>query len=502
MQAARRVAVVLIGLLVAGGVAAQDANPAAADAAASRSLADLPTPMESRPYRVRLLLASGAESFDDLRRDVMGALERSVGSLWDVEIAPLGIPRFDDESLRRWKREDVSTRFMEEGVDFWFAATIIRRGSQRQVTVRGWQPRFEWLSPTHAVSFYEPRETASRIVHLCWGLFRPEIVIEHVDQNDVRVRIPGGDLRAADPNYTLFEPGDCLTPWLLYYDRDKQLKRRQELPWTYVRLDTIQGALAKGTVLSGLRTPLAGKTRGRIDRVAVAARAVYSETRLQLGVQNQPSRRLAGYLLELRPKLPERRPEDAKGAPPSDESDPDVRRVLTDRLGNAVLAPLPDHDMTWIFVYSGDLLLARVPFVPGSVASLKLDVPDDSVRLQVAGELQVLEGQLINLVAERNTLIAAARAAAKKNDWKRVDQLRAEMDLLPGKNTFVDKLSAIRVPALNAAKARKDRNSQVRIERMCKDVAELIDRYLDADKIRLVKEELDELKKAVQEAPQ
>jgi hypothetical protein len=76
------------------------------------------------------------------------------------------------------------------------------------------------------------------------------------------------------------------------------------------------------------------------------------------------------------------------------------------------------------------------------------------------------------------------------------------MDLLPGKNTFVDKLSAIRVPALNAAKARKDRNSQVRIERMCKDVAELIDRYLDADKIRLVKEELDELKKAVQEAPQ
>jgi hypothetical protein len=139
--------------------------------------------------------------------------------------------------------------------------------------------------------------------------------------------------------------------------------------------------------------------------------------------------------------------------------------------------------------------LARVPFVPGSVPFLRLEVPADSVRLQVEGELQVLQSELINLVAERNTLIAAARGASKKGDWQRVAILRKQLDELPPKRTFTSKLAGIRVPAVNAAKAKKDRNGQVRVERLCKDVAELIERYLDPEKLKLIKYEIDQLVK-------
>lgn len=466
-----------------------------------KSLVDLPVAMESQPYRVRVLIAHDPAEFPALRREVDQALSRSVGLLWQTDIEELsGVVRRDGDVLARWTAAEIQQRCDDEEVGFWFLVTVHNQGARREIAVRAWQPQFEWLSPVQRASFFEPRETAAQIVKLCWRLFRPQVLIEHVDQNAVRLRIPAGDLQPADPAYQLFQPGDCLIPWMLYYDKNQTIKRRQELPWTYVRLDEIQGPLARGTVLSGLRTPLAGKTRGRIDKVAVASRPVYPNTRLQIGVQNQPSRVLAGYPLELRPKLPEPKSE-VDAAPKADdvEAEPPVKeeitKLLTDRLGETTLTPIAEQKMTWVYIYSGDLLLARVPFVPGSLPFMRLEVPDDSVRLQVEGELQVLQSELINFVAERNTLIAAARGASKKGDWQRVAILRKQLDELPPKKIFTSKLAGIRVPAVNAAKANKDRNGQVRVERLCNDVAELIDRYLDSEKLRLITDEIDQLMK-------
>lgn len=489
--------------LGAGFVSAQKDGEPASDVGTqeTKSLVDLPVAMESRPYRVRVLIADDAAELPALRREVDQALSRSVGLLWQADIEELaGLVRRDGDVLARWTTAEVQQRCVDEDVDFWFLVTVHNQGARREIAVRAWQPRFEWVSPVQRASFFEPRETAAEIVKTCWRLFRPQVLIEHVDQNAVRLRIPAGDLQPADPAYQLFQPGDCLIPWMLYYDKNQTIKRRQELPWTYVRLDDIQGPLATGTVQSGLRTPLAGKTRGRIDKVAVASRPVYPHTRLQIGVQNQPSRVLAGYPLELRPKLPEPKPDDAAEQKADDaEAEPpvkeDVRKLLTDRLGEATLTPVAEHKMTWVYIYSGELLLARVPFVPGSLPFMRLEVPDDSVRLQVEGELQVLQSELINFVAERNTLIAAVRGASKKGDWLRVSLLRKQLDELPPKQIFLSKLAGIRVPAVNAAKANKDRNGQVRVERLCKDVAELVDRYLDPEKLRLITDEIDQLVK-------
>jgi len=492
----------VIVAITGGSVRAQEAI-VATESITPPSLIDLPTPLESRPYIVRMLVATDSVDSSAISQQLAFALDRSVGGLWRSTIHELtGLSRADSSGLGRWQAEDARQKFADEEVDFWFAVTVHDHGPRREIAVRAWQPKFEWLSPVHSADIFEPRETAGRIVQLCWGLFRPEIRIEEVDQNAVRVRIPAGDLQPADPAYRLFQPGDCLIPWLMYYDRQHVLQRRQELPWSYIRVDEITGPLAKGVVLSGLRTPLAGKTRGRIEKVAVASRAVFPETTIQISVQNQPSRQLAGYRLELRPKLPEPKlaDEENKKADPKESetaAEPaEIRTVLTDRLGQTTLLPIAGQPLTWVYVYSGDLLLARVPFVPGSLPFQRLEVPDDSVRLLVEGQLQVLQSELINLVAERNTLIAAARAASKKNDWQRMTALRTQLDSVPTKQVFVERLAGIRVPAVAAAKARRDRNGQVRIERLCQDVNELIDRYLDLDKLQLIKDDLEELQKA------
>lgn len=496
-------------------VSAQDESPPAESPSSEnapsevRSLADLPVSMEAQPYQIHISLASSAEPVEEIQSDIRIALERSVGSLWNVDLDVLPpANRTDGELLRRWSTEKLRATYDATSFDVWFGVTVQRQGSQRKIFVRAWQPRFDWISSVQEVALYEPRETAGKIVQLCWKLFRPEILIEQVDQNSLHARIRGGDLRSADPAFALFRPGDCLSAWLLYYDRDKSLKKRQELPWTYVRLDTIDGAMATGTVVSGLRLPLSGKMRGRIDKVAVAARPVYPETRLQLGVQNQPTRLLAGYRLEFRTKLPERRSveeqktdENTEGKTEDDQAKPqeeEVVSVLTDRLGNASLVPDAEHPLIWVYVYSGSLMLARVPTVPGAEPEMRLEVPDDSTRLQVEGDLQLLQGDLINLVAERNTLIASIRASIKKGDWSRADLMRKQIDGLPTRDSFINRLAGIRVPAMSAAKAKKDRHGEVRIDRLCNDVSELIARYLDPEKLKLVTEELDALLKDAQ----
>ncbi len=472
-----------------GTVPAQDAEPLPA------SLTGLPTPLESQPYNIRMLLSSDSSG---LRDSIQTAADRSVGALWSLQLET--DYRFQDApSIARLTLDTVSESLQDSAVDFWFLIAAEQIGPRHRLTVRAWQPKFAWLSPVQRVEFFEGRELPQRIMQMCWKLFRPEIRVEQVDQNSVRARIPAGDLRPADPAYQLLQTGDYLIPWLMYYDRKQVLQRRQELPWTYVRIDQLAGPLANGTVLSGLRTPLAGKTRGRIEKVAVVARPIFSESRLQLGVQNQPARLLAGYRLELRPKLPAPKSVD-NSQPAETENADEMQTILTDQLGETRLIPQTGHAFRWIYVYSGDLLLARVPFVIGSLDFQRLEVPDDSVRLRVEGQLQTLQSQLINLVAERNTLVAAAKAASKKDDWQRMTALRKQLDVLPTRQTFQNRLAGIRVPAINAAKARKDRSSQVRIDRLCNDVAELIDRYLDPEKLQQINDDLDELQKMAKSA--
>ena len=43
----------------------------------------------------------------------------------------------------------------------------------------------------------------------------------------------------------------------------------------------------------------------------------------------------------------------------------------------------------WLYVYSGKALLARVPYAPGLRPVETVELPDDSIRLRVEGELDL-----------------------------------------------------------------------------------------------------------------
>ena len=105
-------------------------------------------------------------------------------------------------------------------------------------------------------------------------------------------------------------------------------------------------------------------------------------------------------------------------------------------------------------------------------------------------------GRLIEAVAKRMTILARARMMARESDWKHLDEQLKQLDEQPGVPQFQAQLAAIRVPAIRDAQSRKDRRSEIRIEKLCKEVSDLIDRYLGDEKTKLIREEIDELRAA------
>src|SRR5262249_33249717 len=150
------------------------------------------------------------------------------------------------------------------------------------------------------------------------------------------------------------------------------------------------------------------------------------ETRLTL-ITRPPSRKpLAGVEVEISDeptirddtphlgKQPEQGPAEAEGTTkPAPRSR--LPRLVADRNGlvtlNASLSATGGP--VWLFVKSGQALLARVPVVPGAQSVEPLELPDDALRLETEGNIASLQAELVDTVARRAVLMSVARARAK-----------------------------------------------------------------------------------------
>ena len=470
--------------------------------------ADTPTalPLDVRPYRVRLLVAMDAPQLSataqqDVLDETRRAAHRCVGEMWQLQVESIawlqpvsasGLARLDVKMLEVRAGREANQR---EPADAWFVATVQTARPGYQIDVRSWQPEIQVATEAVGVHVADPRDMSIAILKLCRRAFRPLGVVEDVDGKTARVRLQAGSLAPPDEAFALALPGDSFAPSIAVRNRELRIERLQPIPWTYLTATEVGGARVTCDIGSGLRSPIGGKQRGRIETIVVAVRPQHATTRLELATQTKPSLPLVAHRVELRgsPVIPK----------PDDDAARDehlLRELLTDRRGLVVVPADSERPLVWLFAYSGQHLLARVPFVPGCVAWARLEVPDDAARLTAEADVQMLQGELVDAVAVRNTQFATIRSAAKKNDWK---QVRSKLDGLSGladPKSFLDRLAAIRVPAVKAAKDRKDRAAEARINRLCDDMAELIRQYLNEDKLKQFREEMAELLKSETDA--
>jgi hypothetical protein len=446
-------------------------------------------PFELQPYRVLVSVAlADAPGLDPTIRksvldDVSGLADRLLGEMWTVTteenswLVPVSL-----ENLRRVTAPELPAGWHGEQRDKSFLVTIEQLGGQYQLSGREWDHVGRVLGPARTQVVMQRRELSQAVFRLVHDLFRPLLTIDRVTDGTATLTVKAGALAPADPAFVQLRKGQFWQPFFRFRNPKNEIEKLDTVPWTLLQVSEVNSASAAygvANVVSGLRSPLPSRRRPRVDLFARAVQPDNPVTEFRLVSKRDPSRPLVGVVIEVKP---------AKDAKPS-------KKLLTDRMGMIRLVPQGEASLAWLFVRSGEKKLAQLPVVPGMELRLTAELPDDSIRLRVEGELSILESNLTDTVAQRAVLMARIRKLSAAGDWKSTRELQKELRQLPTTTGYLQELATIRLPAVQAAQADKDKSTVANLERVCDKVSKLIQKYLDEDKLKAFDTEMKELER-------
>ncbi|MFQ5731460.1 MAG: hypothetical protein ACE5KM_05855, partial [Planctomycetaceae bacterium] len=211
-----------------------------------------PTPLEQRPYRVRVSVAfAGSTSLmPAFRRGVLDELRqlivRGFGRMWRAEVVEnVWIAPSSGVGLRRLTADELLERFpgakpaQITGFDKVFYLAIEAHGPRLRISGREWDARSQQIGPTETVATSRRREVAHRAFALLPRLFHPTLQVDSFDGWTVEMRIQGAVFPAGDERLRQVRVGDVILPYFRYADRPKIVRRIQTFDWTYILVDTV-----------------------------------------------------------------------------------------------------------------------------------------------------------------------------------------------------------------------------------------------------------------------
>ncbi len=473
----------------------QSSDGGASDGGASeesQSEEDAPPPVERpwelRPYRVLISLAMESSPaltsrfHDQLEETLRVRIAGLLGNYWE--------PQFEfnhwllpatGRALARLDADDLAARFQATEFD---KVMVLALENDRGLRLSGceWDRSSGQRGPVLHRDVIDRRRTGAVALELLFDLFRPLARIDETEGGTTELRARAGELLAPQSSSVMFQPGDLLSPYFRYLNRDKQLRSIQPVPWTYLRIGDITRSRMTAEVETAFNAPLGGSRR-RVELVAIRSHPRHAATRLRLAPRNNPGRPLVGVRVRVYEHLPT-----------EDDPDPAMTELMTDRSGLVEIPRSPDDPLRRLLVHSGGAVLANVPFVPGLVPDVSMELPDDLARLGAEGNLAIVQGELIDVVSRRTIMLARALSLARKEQWKQADELMAQVGRQPTIAGFKSKVLAIRVPAVAESRRNRDRSGEQRIVAMCRQLEELAERYLARDAVRDVAAEIKELR--------
>jgi hypothetical protein len=453
-------------------------------------------PLELQPYRVRIEVAFASRAALSLPRrttvlaELEQGLDRTVGDMWQATLSEdHSLGAAVGPGLQRLREDALRSEYAPAGFDKVYRLTVEAAGAGFRAAGREWDGATGQLGPTCRRGCGDPREISAMLLALLRDLFRPVTTIEQPKRGPLTLHARAGALTPRDETWRPLTEGALYEVYYRYLNKEHAVERIQQVPWTYLAVSDASAGTAAGRVISGLRAPLTARRR-RVEVMGLAVRRNSPVTRLQL-VTLLPTRRpLGGVEVEVSTDDPQQADDETKTtARPGDRYVSDRNGMVT--LGAEVQAA---PGMVWLLVRSGQNLLARVPFVAGVRELEVMELPDDTLRLEIEGRLAQLQSELVDVVARRAVLASLARHRAKARDWPRAEESLRQLTAQKDASEFLADLNAIRLPGLQAARARKDRATELRAAKLCDELAGLIKQYLDDDKLKQVREEVAEFR--------
>ena len=282
----------------------------------------------------------------------------------------------------------------------------------------------------------------------------------------------GNELPQRDENLSLNTPGEVYLPLLVRTNTAGEIlpENVKPLPWTYLTLEKQDKKHWVTDVHSGIRTPYGLRRRGRVQQLAIALRFAPGETSIRFHARHSTKQSLSGYEVFERDM----------------QEDKSELLGLTDSNGAITILP-NDQPVQILFLRSDGQLLAKVPVAPGAVQDIVVPVGDDPARLRAQAALMSLREELIDLVARRNILMARVRDRLKNGKFGEAQDLFAELDGLPSRSQFAQKIDTATNNKLNRS---TDARIQARIDKMFDDTRKLLGRFLSTGDLTKLKNEI------------
>lgn len=474
-----------------------------------------------KPYRTRIEIACDPETklneFERqrLQHQLHQIIERSVGEKWLLNQP--GIPQAEATTgifenrwlplctaagLSRLQPEKILARYPDQPFEKLFLIVIEPAGIGYRISGREFDYYSQRLSPLSDKITYEKLFLAETTFDLLRNLFSSVVSIETVDGEQVTVSEQASQFLTPDPGVATLEINTFFLPFFRYLNRDREVKNIQMIPWTYLEIEKVDRKHATCSVTSGLRGILGGSRR-RVETLALHVQPRHQVTELSLIPRGTSTQTYAGMKVQTSPLNPQEvrqlqiaaKKESEETKKPLKEPDYVTGEFLTNRSGTIEIDADPQQPLIWLYIRSGKALVANVPYLPGIDSQISIQIPDDRIRLGVEGELAVLNGELIEAVAELSMKFSRIRRWAKREEWDKVDAgIRGLESELSPRKIFQDKLNVIRVSSVEAAQAQNNRTAQARIASLCKETGNRIDRFLSPTGIIDLKTEIQDLK--------
>lgn len=497
----------------------------AAPATTGKSPAVPEIPLAHKPYSVQVTIGFDGSATqhpgfrESCTSDIRLGLGRMFGSMWNAQVAASDwlIPA-GDARLRRLKEAEVMARYADPATEKVVLISVASANGAFEVSCREFDARVQELSPILSEMTHDVQAVSSIACRLVRDCFRPVLVFsaQSIDKTELEFQLQAGCLIPPDPSAAQITDGDVLRTFIRQMDRRTpgKLKVLQKLDLCYVRVTAFneplpagvisaddkdlkaEGQLSpgsdavidsghvRGVLISHGFVPFGGRGRS-MQQIALRQRPSASRSRVRLVLQSQPDRPLICYRVDKVAKLRY-----------ADTSDVPSVRILTDRNGELEIDVDPENPTFWLYVYSGSLLLARVPYAPGLVPLDTMKLPDDSLRLSVEGGLYLFRDELVDSVALKAVHMSLAKKAADEGNVAGLEAAIKQLDELPGKEHFESELNAVRTPAIVKADQQKNPSVKRKIESLCRSMSESLTTFYATDKRQKEAEEFEKLRQS------
>ena len=467
-----------------------------------------PLPFNVRPYKV--IVTVGFE-YDCLTSssvrskiivEIEEAVERMYGRMWDPVVEEsLWLAPGNRQTLAGLDYEDLAERYPEQEVDKAFTITIQNAGNGLEICCRECDPRIHEMTPIYSETIFDSSTIGSTTARLLRDTFRPCAMFERnipgeAGRMSMVLQMQAGEILPPDPSAVQVVEGDVLRPFIRQMERRSptKLQKLQAINLTYLKVLEIDREVSRGLItafylthLNPALSPFGGKGKSQ-QHFAVRQRRTADESRVRLVLNSRADKPLVSHRLALAYQLHYK-----------DEEDPNLPQVqlVSDRNGEVTIPVQEGHPTFWIRVYSGTSLLARVPYAPGLKPFDTIELPDDSVRLSVEGEIQLLSDDLIDAIALRGVLLARARKEADAGNTDAVKELFERYDSVPARDSFLERISNIRILAMDDAK--KKRVGTRGIETLCDGLQATVSSFFSDAKRAERTEEIQKIKQLAEQ---